>query len=862
VTADMRRRARFICTPEQVPDAEASFRRIVSQGPWRRDDGANRWYLFRRVFMLPSVASTATLNITADGRYQLFVNGYRVGRGPSRCSPYFQRLDYHDIKPCLVTGKNVVAVLVHVYGVDTAWYEQSRNYLQSIFGDGGLYVDAAIDCGSEHITLFSDESWRCLDCKAWNRDTPRSGWGQDFIEDFDAREMPDGWTSRNFDDSGWPGAGEMILHTDDNDLAKGWGPIEPFPTLVPREIPQLAESPLAPVKVVGVFSVTPDSSWPLDRRIYQEEMEAGADNLVEEPDALLVDDERVTVIRTTANHDTALLLRFERLHSGYPFIEIIARGGEIIELAVAETIPGEYLGEKEQVARIRRQSFLDCAHVFRYTARSGRQHFEKFEWTAVRYMQIVVRNAPEGLQIRHAGSTYTHYPAENLGAFECSDDLLNRLWETGRYTVLQCTHDAWEDCPGREKRQWFGDGIVHYLIGAAAFGPSTCAIDRQFLRHGMECQRSDGLIQMFAPGDHHGEGVIIPDFNLQWIGAAQQYFQHTGDLEIVAEVFPAMQKILAWFSRQAGPNRLIADVPYWHFIEWANIDRRGESLAINAMLIGALRATAGMAEALGYNRAAKQYAEQAQHMINALNQRHWDEARGVYVDSVDPDSGRRQVKVSQQANAAMIYWDIAPPSRWRSMVERITAPQRLKLTAVPPIVPDGEPFDPQHDVVLANTYFSHFVFSALGKAGRFDLALAQLRRFYQPMLATGTSTLWESFDPTASLCHAFSATPVYQLSTHILGVQPLEPGFARFRIAPQPCDLEYARGMYPTVLGAVRVSWRKNETAMELEFEVPAGAIADVIPPSGFATATADVEFGPGEHCVCFFASSTAQESA
>jgi hypothetical protein len=299
---------------------------------------------------------------------------------------------------------------------------------------------------------------------------------------------------------------------------------------------------------------------------------------------------------------------------------------------------------------------------------------------------------------------------------------------------------------------------------------------------------------------------------------------------------------------------LINDLPYWHFIEWANIGRAGESLTINAMLVGALQASATLAQALGYARAAGKYSQEAQLMADALNQRHWDEVRGVYVDSVDAVSNRQAAKVSQQGNAAMIHWEIAPRSRWESMVKRITTPGRIKLTAVPPVVPEGEPFDPQQDVVLANTYFSHFVFSALGKAGHFDRALAQMRRFYAPMLATGSTTLWESFDPAASLCHAFSATPVYQLSAHVLGVQPLAPGFSRIRIAPQPCDLEFARGVYPTILGGVHVSWRKNAAGLELEIDVPEGALADVITPPGYHADASQPGLIPGKHRLQFAA--------
>ena len=149
----MRRRARFICPAIQQPDQDANFRHIVSRGPAKRDDGTNRWYLYRRCFDLDSSPSTANADITVDGRYQLFVNGQRVGRGPVRSSPEFQRVDQLDLTTYLREGKNCIAVLVHVYGIDTAWYEQCRDYWQGIFGDGGLYFDAVIEDNSTTTIL-------------------------------------------------------------------------------------------------------------------------------------------------------------------------------------------------------------------------------------------------------------------------------------------------------------------------------------------------------------------------------------------------------------------------------------------------------------------------------------------------------------------------------------------------------------------------------------------------------------------------------------------------------------------------------------------------------------------------------------
>jgi len=241
--------------------------------------------------------------------------------------------------PYLKKGRNCIAVLVHVYGIDTAWYEQCRDYWQGIFWDGGLYFDAVIKNNST-TTILSDPQWRCIRSHAWKQDVPKSGWGQDFIEDFDARKMPADWNEVDFDDSDWPYVTEMILHTNANDHAKGWMNIEPFPTLIPREIPALSESSVEPEKIVGIYAVKSGSDLPLDERIYKETLIENTDVSVNEAAALLVDDDQNTVVRTEPGKDVAILIRFERLHSGYPFIEIDALGGEIVELAVAETIPG------------------------------------------------------------------------------------------------------------------------------------------------------------------------------------------------------------------------------------------------------------------------------------------------------------------------------------------------------------------------------------------------------------------------------------------------------------------------------------------------------------------------------------------
>lgn len=840
----MYRRAKCIWTSKQPIDGMAGFR-VFLDGVKRRDDGHNRWFLFRRSIDLPSAPERASLNVTVDGRYQLLVNGRRVGRGPARCTPLYQRIDTYDLRPHLRRGDNVIALLVRVYGIDTSWYETVKGEWQAVFGDGALYCDGFAECGRDRVDILSDLEWRCLETTAWEHDTPRINWGLGCIESHDANAMPQGWSEPGFDDSGWDSV-QLLESGGGPESLLGGMQIDAFPTLLPRELPMLAESPLAPQRILNWYAVQPDVSLPWHQRIYEESIAALPDGCVEQACALLQASDEATLIRTGPNRDVSVLLDFGRIYSAYPFIEIEAEGGEVVEVAVAEGMPGEW-SELPEHPRLT-VHHGHGTHLFRYIARPGRQRFERFDWSGFRYAQLTVRNAPHGLKVRQVGATYVRYPAEPRGRFECSDTLLTRLWEVGRDTLQQCMHDGWEDCPGREQRQWLGDATVEYLVGQAAFGPSVHALNRHFLRQAAESQRPDGLTQMFAPGDHHTNGVLIPDWTLQWILNAEQHWLHSADLATIEEIFPAIQRALAWFERQLDANDLVADLPYWNFHDWAALGRSGEAATTNAVLVGALRAAAQLAQALDSRRAAERYRSLATRIATALDRRHWDAERGVYVDIVDPATGTQDLRVSQHANAACILWDIAPRERWEAMVAWITDPDRVKFTAAPPIAPSGEPFDPATDVVMANTFFSHFVYRALCRAGRFDLVLAHMRERYGRMLARGATTLWESFDPTASLCHGFSATPVYQLSTEVLGIAPLEPGFGRFALRPQLADLDSASGVLATVRGDIQVEWKREADHLELSLTVPPGTSARFEAPAAYQATNAAAEYPAGTH--------------
>src|SRR5205823_7279643 len=107
-------------------------------------------------------------------------------------------------------------------------------------------------------------------------------------------------------------------------------------------------------------------------------------------------------------------------------------------------------------------------------------------------------------------------------------------------------------------------------------------------------------------------------------------------------------------------------------------------------------------------------------VAETLAQTHWDEERGLYIDSVETSSGKQGRRASQHANALLLLFGAVPGDRVTSILAAITDPFRLKLTAAPPIVPEGQPFDEERDIVRANSFFSHFVYDGIAGAGRLD----------------------------------------------------------------------------------------------------------------------------------------------
>jgi hypothetical protein len=790
----------------------------------RPEEERNRFVYFRKTFTLPARPTDSTFHVSADGRYQLWVNGQRVGRGPARCDPAEQSYDTYDLSPYLREGANLIAVLAHTYGRAMSWYQPPRYEHAGVLGMGGLFVqgDIRFEDGSTAL-IDTDASWSYREGDAWEREVPVGGVG--FTEVYDASREPVGWRSAlELDERGWASA--AVLHEVSDPYAPS---IIPFPRMVPRAIAHLVEGSRGPGTLHRVAEVVESAeSRSLAARLADEPLrpleQCQVSGREQQPPGELV-------LRTAPGRAVALVWDFGELVSGRPRFDITAPAGTIIDVAYSERLKEDRVETHEAAFEFFAQN------VDRFIARAGRQQWERFEWTGARYLQLTIRQATGPVTLHDVGMNTVAYPVEPRGAFACSDPLLQRIWTAGQTTLHQCMSDGYMDCPQREQRQFVGDAYVSALINSVTFANQE--LTAQLLRQVAQSQRSDGMTHMATPSDA-AEGTLggIADYCLYWMMTVREYVRDTGDVALAEELMPAIEKALGWFKRHLDEEGLLRDVPHWLFVDWATVDRRGQSTVLNAQFHHTLETSAELARMTGAHRQARAWQELADRVKAAVNSLLWDEARGVYVDS--RLHGTRGRRVSQHANAMCLAYGLAPRERWERMLDYVMDRERVKLTPTGTFMMalrDVPPFDEERDVALAQPFFMHHVHRALVKAGRLEQMLTNIRERWGVMVERGP-TLWELWQPIGSECHAWSGTPTFDLSRELLGVTALRDGFEQVRISPRLVDLEWIRGRYPTPRGEIEVSLERRRGQLHLEVKAPPSITVELVPPEGTTSVT------------------------
>ncbi|MFO0431349.1 MAG: alpha-L-rhamnosidase C-terminal domain-containing protein, partial [Hyphomonadaceae bacterium] len=90
-------------------------------------------------------------------------------------------------------------------------------------------------------------------------------------------------------------------------------------------------------------------------------------------------------------------------------------------------------------------------------------------------------------------------------------------------------------------------------------------------------------------------------------------------------------------------------------------------------------------------------------------------------------------------------------------------------------------------------------------------------------------------------CHAFSASPTWQLSRRVLGVHPLSPGYGTIGVAPNLANLDHASGIFPTPVGDVHVELTREADGFLARVPGPAGIALQMTTAAGLRHVSGDL---------------------
>jgi alpha-L-rhamnosidase len=756
--------------------------------------------LFRNSFEVGDAAGEHSLCITADSRYEAFLDGRLLGRGPAHGDVRHHFYDLYDLGG-LAPGRHVLAVRVFDYSKVQCDPPRLGAPAAVMTRTGGL---AAEVWSGGSCAMRTDASWRVEVDRSLRFQLSCPDWFGGFVGLFEewhgAESSLAGWMAPDYDDSAWPLA--SILYPAER-REKQTDAVSPY-GLMERMVPLPRSGP--PLRPMACFAPGGGEASPSWRELFR-----GSGAVVITPETL-----------------AEVLVEYDKEWTGFPQLEFSGGRGAEIRVGYAEALRLPY-EVKDAVIFGREADIGDVAIGFEDRQRGWtfdrRGSFEGFEdvlfpdgrvwqwrphhWRAAKFVRLRIRTAAEPLKITGFCYEPEHYPLQVAEELRCSDRRIEDISRINFHTLLLGMHETFTDCPYYEQLQYIGDSSLNAQV--AMLGAGDYAATRQLLLHFDWSRVPEGWTQSRYPSRIEG---IIPAQSLDWVAAIHSFALMCGDLSTVREVWPGACVVLDAYHRHLGPSGLPEHLPFWNWIDWCPGWKRGVPpgaedgpvLSHAAKLGMALQQAIAVAGWLGETDDAARLRDRYERLRTNARAAFWNGA--FFAENTrDPGYG------SRLGNAYAVLAGFPEPG------------EREGLNALLAT-----------DTLADCSFFGYyFVRQALWETGGCDL-----QRELQPwlaMLGLGLTTWAEDTVFWRSLCHGWSANPQIDFYTRLLGVRPTAPGFSRAVIAPAIDAFEQMAGTVMTPHGAIRVAW--DRSGAELSVECPCEISADLILPDGERTTLA-----------------------
>ncbi len=450
----------------------------------------------------------------------------------------------------------------------------------------------------------------------------------------------------------------------------------------------------------------------------------------------------------------------------------------------------------------------------------------RFTYHGFRYVEL--RGYPGVPDLTTLQGRVVHTDLKPAGAFQCSNDVVNRVYRNIVWGVRGNYLSIPTDCPQRDERQgWQGDRAAESK--GESFLYEVVPLYAKWMDDIRDGQKPNGALSDVSPTywQLYSDNVTWPS---AYIIIPGTLYRQYGDRRVLAQHFDGQKKWLdqmCSFLKEGITDRDTygdwcvppEDPKLIHSNDPAR--KTPGNLLATAYLCHNLRLVAGYAKVLGKSSDAEQLERRAAEIAAAFNRRFYDEKARCYGNG------------SQTSQVLSLAFGLAGEAQGKAAFASLVENIEKKCNG--------------H--IGTGLIGGQWLLQTLTRGGRADLAwrIATNRDYpsWGYMADHGATTVWE-------LWNGDTADPAMNSHNHVMLVgdlttwlyedvagirtDPQHPGFKRLVMHPQTVPgLDFCKASYRTMYGTVVSEWERHARGFRWRIRLPAQTAATIAVPASDA---------------------------
>lgn len=455
--------------------------------------------------------------------------------------------------------------------------------------------------------------------------------------------------------------------------------------------------------------------------------------------------------------------------------------------------------------------------TIKYKAGNNKEVYRpRFTYMGFRYIEL------SGVKY-HAGlikalAIYTDM--KRTGYFDCGNDLVNRLFLNQLWGQKSNYVEVPTDCPQRDERMGYtGDGQVFARTGA--YNYHTLDFWQNFFEDTKLSQmdNSEGYIPATIPAAGPTDIGFIS--MLGWGNAItiipNILYEMYGDTSILFRQYESMKTFVEAEIRQMKGHNLWLGASLGDWLAYGKdvkFTAENNNPISNSFIVQDLKVLVKVAEMLNKEADIKRYSAQLKA------------TKAAYINMFVEDDGTVSNDYQSAYIMALAY-----------VIDEKELRDKVLAKFVENVKSNG-----METGFFATAFLLPLLIEAKEYTLAYDILLNDKLPSWMYQIKRGATTNWERWDAIkedgtinedvisddnmVSFNHyAFGSVGQFYYE-YILGIKPLKPGFEKILIKPIiDKRLEYANGIYESVVGEIKVYWKYEGDLVNFEISVPTDAI-------------------------------------